>query len=140
MSAIVSMANSKNFNQPEMTKPAARTDDGQLKVLQDLMAGAEITPAQLASTTNWSPEKRLASAVLSAALLEIRTHAGDPRHRRRIQEDLEWVFSDDREWPFSFLRLCDLFDLDVDWVRETVGEWMESGSRGGRRPVLSYAA
>ena len=98
---------------------------GGLSVIDDLMAGGEMMPAQLPSATHWTPEKKLAAAVLASALVEIRDHHGNPSHRRRVAEALEWVALDDTEWPYSFLRLCGLFDLDPQWVRDVVARWVQ---------------
>ena len=105
-----------------------------LAVIDHLMAGGELLPAQLPSATNWSPEKRLAAAVLASALVEVRDHHGNRPHRRRVAEALEWVRSDDTVWPFSFLRLCALFELDSDWVRAAVQRWIGT-PREERKPV-----
>lgn len=97
--------------------------DGQINTLEHLIASGEILAAQLPSPTDWSPEKRLAGAVLMSALVEIRDRHADRQYRRRVAEDLLWVFSDDVDWPFSFVRLCQLFDLEPAWVREVVIGW-----------------
>ena len=97
---------------------------GGLTVIDDLMAGGELLPAQLPAATHWTPEKKLAAAVLASALVEIRDHHGSPGHRRRVAEALEWVALDDGEWPMSFVRLCALFDLEPEWVRGVVATWV----------------
>ncbi len=96
------------------------------EAIDHLMASASILPAQLPLRTDWSPAKRLAAAVLSAALVEIRDHAHDPNYRRKVEEDLQWILSDDRSWPFSFSNLCDLFALDVPWVRQSALRWAQA--------------
>jgi hypothetical protein len=98
---------------------------GGLAVIDHLMSGGELLPAQLPSATHWTPEKKLAAAVLASAMVEIRDHCGNPAHRRRVAEALEWVALDDTAWPFSFVRLCNLFDLDPEWVRGVVRRWVE---------------
>ncbi|MBX3027206.1 hypothetical protein KF840_20090 [bacterium] len=95
-----------------------------LAVIDDLMAGGELLPAQLPAATQWTPEKKLAAAVLASALVEIRDHHGNLAHRRRVEEALEWIALDDVEWPFSFVRLCHLFGLEVSWVRGVVAAWV----------------
>ncbi|MDX2166923.1 MAG: hypothetical protein SF182_07670 [Deltaproteobacteria bacterium] len=95
-----------------------------MAVIDDLMAGGEMLPAQLPRHTDWSAEKKLAAAVFASAMVEIRDHHGSPAHRRRVAEALEWVQGDDVAWPYSFLRLCDLLALDPTWVREVVAHWM----------------
>ena len=98
---------------------------GGLSVIDDLMSGGELLPAQLPSATRWTPEKKLAAAVLASALVEIRDHHGNAGHRRRVAEALEWVALDDHEWPYSFVRLCSLFDLEPQWVRGVVERWVQ---------------
>jgi hypothetical protein len=108
-------------------------------VVDGLMAAGALLPAQMPSASGgWSPEKRLAAAVLSGALTEIQVHHGRRSHRRRVAEALEWIRSNDTAWPFSFLRLCALFALDPDWVRAAVERWtrmppLERGQVGLRR-------
>lgn len=69
-----------------------------------------------------SGEMRLALAVLEDALrCTLRHH--DSRlveQRQAAREALEWIRSDDDSPPFTFVRICQLFDLDPDWIRETV--------------------
>lgn len=111
---------------------------GNVAVLEHLMAAGEIVPSQTVSASDWTPEKRLAGAVLSAALVEIRDHYGERSFRRRIQQDLEWIASDDTEWPYSFVRLCELFGLEPEWVRGIVRRWQEVPSKQGLRTVMPY--
>jgi hypothetical protein len=103
-----------------------------------MMAGGIITSTQHGSPTSWSPEKKLAGAVLASALVEIRDHAGDPSYKRKLAEDLEWIRSDNSEWPFSFERLCGLFDLDTEWVRGIVEAWIKTPKQSGSRPSSAY--
>ncbi len=62
-----------------------------LSVIDSLMAGGELLPAQLPVASHWSPEKRLAAAVLASALVEIRDHHGSsgapPPQRRGVRVD-----------------------------------------------------
>ena len=103
--------------------------------VEGLLAAGEILPAQLSSVCIWSPEKSLAAAVLATALTEIRDHQGNPKRWPRIAEELAWVRSDANDHLCSFLRICELLNLDPDWVRETVERWCEAGRRG-RAPFV----
>lgn len=76
-----------------------------LKVLEHLFASGELLSSQLPSQSTWSPEKRLAGAVLASGL---------------SSGDFRWINSNKTDWPFSFLRLCELFELDPSWVRRTI--------------------
>ncbi|MFN8642398.1 MAG: hypothetical protein U0802_12370 [Candidatus Binatia bacterium] len=121
-------------------EPAPRGSflSGGLSVIDELMSGGELLPAQLPSATHWSPEKKLAAAVLASALVEIRDHHGNPAHRRRVAEALEWVALDDSEWPYSFLRLCGLFDLEPAWVRGVVAQWVRVPARERKAITFLY--
>ena len=104
-----------------------------LAVVQQLLAGAELLPSQLPSAWDWSPEKELAAAVLAFGLMDIRDRRGDGRDCLKVTAALAWVKSDDTQWPFSFLRLCDLFALDPAWVREQVEGWLRQEATGPNR-------
>lgn len=116
----------------------ARTGAQDLTVIADLMASGQMLPSQLPSRSEWTPEKRLAAAVLASALVGVRDHAHNPTYRRKIAEDLEWFASDDATWPFSFVRLCDLFDLDPEWVRQAVARWLKRPLSKAQRPTTPY--
>ena len=66
-----------------------------------------------------SGEMRLALAVLEDALrCALRHH--DSRlveQRQAARAALEWIRSEDDSPPFTFVRICQLFDLDPDWIR-----------------------
>jgi len=111
------------------------TDGRDIPALDHLLASGEMLPSQLPSASDWSPEKKLAAAVLGAALLEVRDHHDDLSYRRRVAEDLDWISADDHEWPFSFVRLCELFDLEPQYVRGIVRRWQISSNGRSQRQV-----
>ncbi len=105
-------------------------------VIEHMLAGGEIVAAQIPTSSDWSREKKLAAAAFTSGLINIRDNAGSTsrRRRREVEEDLQWVLSDDAEWPYSFVRLCELFSMNPIWVRERVLAWLESPqTRTGRR-------
>ena len=106
--------------------------------LEHLLAGGEMLSSQLPSASDWSAEKRLAGAVLMAALVEVRDRHADPAYHRRVKQDLEWIQSEDVEWPFSFVRLCQLFGLDPQWVRQVVTRWCQASPAAPRRQSTKY--
>ena len=115
--------------------------DDAASFLQHLMSCGEMVAAQLPSPSSWTAEKRLAAAVLSAALIEIRDWGADHRRRKRLAEDLQWIASDHVDWPFSFVRLCQLFGLEPDWVRAMVRQWQQSpGKKVHRSRFFKEAA
>jgi hypothetical protein len=73
----------------------------------------------------WTPEKHLAAAVLTDALVEVRDFLGHPAHEKQVAADLEWIFSDASDSPFSFLELCSTFDLEPLYLRQIVLHWLD---------------
>jgi len=100
----------------------------ELRFLEHWLASGEILPSQMPTSAFWSPEKKLAAAVFASGLVTIRNHAHDPARRKEVAEDIAWVFSDDTSWPYSFLRLCELFRLDPGYVRRIVRTWIQEAS------------
>jgi hypothetical protein len=84
------------------------------------------------------PERRLMTAVLARALLDLQTHAGTgtPRARRHRAGVEAWFASDDDGWPFSFVNLCHALDLDADAVRSRLAHWR----RAARANVVRLSA
>ena len=121
-----------------MNTAAAKSYHADLAILDHLMAQGEMVPAQMPAPTHWTAEKRLAAAVFASALVEIRDHAGERKYRRKVAEDLEWVQSEDIEWPYSFLRLCEVFRLEAVWVRSVVQFWMTEPNTGSRRTFSTF--
>ena len=69
-------------------------------------------------------EQLLRRAVLIDAVMTIIKYADvdKPRARRLLAEASAWVAADDREWPFSFLNICDALDLSAPRVRSSIDE------------------
>ena len=74
-----------------------------------------------------APERRLMLAVLSDALA-ILTRRGEFAtgcNRRLEWETRDWFMSDDISWPFSFLNVCDVLDMNAVSVRRHLGQLRE---------------
>ena len=112
----------------------------QIGVLRELLYGGEILPAQLPSPSHWSPALRLAAAVLAQAMADIRLRRRDGRDHIQVSSALRWVRSRDNSWPLSFLRVCELMDLDPAWVRRMVRGWMGRDATPGRNTSYRHAA
>ena len=41
-----------------------------------------------------------------------------PQDTEEYQEDEAWVKENDQEWPFSFLRLCQNFNIETESLRQ----------------------
>ena len=80
-------------------------------------------PLPLGEHSGEQPERRLMSAVLEDALGIIRAGATSPVLRRCavFVETVEWIFSDDVGWPFSFRNLCVTLDVNAQRLRAQVG-------------------
>ena len=80
---------------------------------------------------NRTPERELAVSVLAQAAMDIEK-CRDLQHgrkRRIYREAYNWVASDDRSWPYSFLNLCDTLSLSPAFLRarllnESAGTWV----------------
>lgn len=112
----------------------------QLSVLRELLVGGEILPGQLPSVSHWSPALQLAAAVLAQAMADIRLRRRDGRDHIRVGAAQRWVRNDDTAWPLSFLRVCELLQLDAAWVRQTVKRWLQGGAIRGRNTAYRHAA
>jgi len=67
-----------------------------------------------------APERRLGLAVLEEALNDLVRFrfARGRRAQGLFRQAQNWVASNDREWPFSFVNLCEAFGLAVEPIRQ----------------------
>ena len=88
--------------------------------------------------------KDLAAGILKQAGLDLRRfHDATSEIEREFYLDAHrWVTSDDCNWPFSFLNVCQTLNLAPETVREevlgdlslgTFGYWSRRCARGTRR-------
>jgi hypothetical protein len=66
------------------------------------------------------PERALAAAVLDTALEDLERHryAHGRSHQRIYWQVYQWVASDCREWPFSFVNICEILRLSPPALRK----------------------
>jgi hypothetical protein len=107
-----------------MAVPQFGSNGSDTRIIEHLLATGEMVSAQLPSPSRWSPERKLAGAVLASALIEVRDRHADPKYRRKVVEDLEWIGSEDVSWPYAFIPLCHLFGLEPNYVRRVVRHWL----------------
>jgi hypothetical protein len=71
------------------------------------------------------PEYRLIVAVLEDAIdcYQKHLHAQDGKARQIFEETEEWIESDDRRWPYSFVSICDILNLNPEYVRRGLKAW-----------------
>jgi hypothetical protein len=64
-------------------------------------------------------------AVIENAVDTYRAHFGatDRRGQRLFEEAEAWLMSTETTWPFAFESICDVLDLDPDYVRRGLARW-----------------
>src|SRR5919201_851563 len=72
-------------------------------------------------------ERRLKIAVLEDAVDVYRKQAGatDPRGQELFREAEAWLEDPDRTWLFSFQNICDVLDMDADFLRKGLHAWKQ---------------
>jgi hypothetical protein len=119
------------------TTPVTRLDRAEVDdVLDRLFAAPSIDAGQVPMHVPHrldSGEMRLALAILEDALRCVLRHHDSPINEQRhaAREALEWMRSDDDAPPFSFVRVCQLFDLEPDWIRRTVRRFVRDSRTSG---------
>jgi hypothetical protein len=90
---------------------------------EELLKPETILPAQFqrmwCGTRKTTPERALLAAVLQQAVEDLRNHEDrrGAQARRLYREAYQWVMSDDRGWPCSYLNVCDLLGLSAGALR-----------------------
>jgi hypothetical protein len=84
--------------------------------------------------TEHDAERRLMIAVLEDAVDVYRKQAAatEARGQQLFREAEEWIDDTDRTWLFSFENICDVLDLDADYLRRGLRAWKER-AHGPRR-------
>ena len=87
-------------------------------MIDHLFTPDALLPSQYAATMQSSamePEKALQFAVMQQAAEDFFT---TDRARAPLQGAAEaWITADDYHWPFSFVLICQAFNLDPDTLR-----------------------
>ena len=111
--------------------------------LQEAASPDQVLPVQFHEVWqhggSQSPERELAVSVLAQAALDIEKcrEMQHGRKRRIYREAYNWVASDDRSWPYSFLNLCDTLSLSPAFLRARLLN--EESARTWARPVGAAA-
>jgi len=84
------------------------------------------------------PERRLVIAVLQDAVdcFQKHLHARDRKARQLFVDAQEWIASEDRSWPFSFENVCDLLQINADYLRVGLSAWKERELNGIPRGAI----
>lgn len=98
------------------------TTDGAKQLLNaPPYVGSQIAPPR-ASLVARSPEAKLMLAVLDQALEDVRlgARASSDRAHALGRDAHAWIDDDDTEWPYSFVNVCGVLQLDPSAVRRQV--------------------
>jgi hypothetical protein len=83
-----------------------------------------LTPSQffdsLRPSLYFQPEKMLMLAVLEDAIDRFRESVlvRDTHGNKAFREAVRWIWSDDRDWPFSYMNICDALGLAPAYLRQ----------------------
>ena len=90
---------------------------------EDHLPHTILHPAQFRDIWNGeghTPERELAAAVLDAAAADLKNYRYARRRRRQriYWQTYQWVSSEEREWPFSFVNICEFLGISPAALRE----------------------
>jgi hypothetical protein len=76
------------------------------------------------------PEKKLMLAILEDAIACYQKYifARDSKGKSLFRETEDWMFAKGDEGIFSFDSVCEILDLDPDYVRRGLAEWKQKSS------------
>lgn len=90
---------------------------------REAIAPAAVLPEQFHSSPRQHSHSRgevaLMQAVLEDAIESFQKQFGTPRFReyRIAREAEQWFFTDDYQWPFSFVNICSVLGIDPEYIR-----------------------
>ncbi len=72
-------------------------------------------------------ERRLMLAVLEDAIdcFQKYAHTKDSRGQQLFAESYEWIMSADKQWLFSFENICQIVDMNPDYIRQGLHRWRD---------------
>ncbi len=75
-------------------------------------------------------ERRLMLAVLQDAVECYQKYAlaRDPRGTMLFDNAVEWIDSGEREWPFSYVNICEVLGLNPEYIRRGLSKWRQQRS------------
>ena len=82
-------------------------------------------------------ERRLMLAVLEDAVDSYRKYAlaRDPREQACFLEAREWFHSDDRSWLFAFENICDVLEMNAEYLRGGLDRWRRALAHSAARHI-----
>jgi hypothetical protein len=82
-----------------------------------------------------SPEKALLLAILEDAVDCFQKHAAarGEKQKKLIDEAKSWILQEDRNWPMSFVNICEIFGIHPHYLRSGLMAWKERKLSGSSR-------
>jgi hypothetical protein len=77
---------------------------------------------RLQRSAAWTGEQRLMAAIMedAVAVCSKPSIPKSSKARHVLRETMRWVRSNDRTWMFSFLRICEMLDLEPSAIRRGI--------------------
>jgi hypothetical protein len=74
------------------------------------------------------PERNLLLAVLTDAIVRYQALAtvSDAARRRDLGEAERWISSNDRQWPCSFVNVCEALGIEPTALRGALATWRDA--------------
>lgn len=93
----------------------------------DTMLPSQYFAAALRRRGALKPERRLIIAVLQDAIECYQKHlfARDGKARQLYTDAEEWIHSEDRSHYFSYENLCEILEMNPEYVRRGLNAWRE---------------
>jgi hypothetical protein len=91
--------------------------------------------ASLGKEAGATNERGLMLAILRDAVECYQKYAlaRDPQGEDLHRDAAEWIFSNDREWPFSFENICDVLGVSAEYVRVGLAPLRKTARRKVRK-------
>lgn len=115
---------------------------------REAVVPAAVFPEQFHSSPHQPSQVRgevaLMQSVLKDAIECFQKQFGTPRFRdyRIAREAEQWFFTDDYQWPFSFVNICSVLGIDPEYIRRGLNRQkaerpVEIPRRALRHPILA---
>jgi len=87
-------------------------------------------------------ERRLMLAVLEDAIdcFQKYAHTNDLRGRQLFLESYDWIMSQDKRWLFSFENICQIVDMNPDYIRQGLNRWRRENAKTGMAMLAAEEA
>jgi hypothetical protein len=108
---------------PSSSPPERKVTPPELEEMIDrVLAAPSVDPTQVPMHHRARPdsgEARLALAILDDAIRCVLRHAESRLAHQRAEaiEALDWIRSERSDYALCFVPICQLFDIDPDWIR-----------------------